>query len=235
MTVRRGPRSTARLLRPGCPGRGGALPEDDSEFDIDEFIASSGQPLKDSRPALAVRELVERAVSRPAGIDAALGRAKSWRMRTIYSSDDPTILGLVRPPRVVRFPHDHGMRAADGSHDPSPHLGPVPGVVGRVDQHGDPGVAGHIAGPLALGNVLTRSTLPVCVHPGQQGLRLAVGRAGPEGNPTRSIDRSQRPRLSQPGAGGTEPPPVLWCQIATIPALSHHRTMGWGIGRWVGG
>jgi predicted metal-dependent enzyme (double-stranded beta helix superfamily) len=83
-------------------------------FDLDEFIADCTDALREAQPALAVRELVERAVSRPSEIDAVLGEADRWTLRTLYAADDLTILQFVWPPHVVLFPHDHQMWAANG-------------------------------------------------------------------------------------------------------------------------
>jgi len=83
-------------------------------FDLEAFVASARAALRETQPALAVRELVERAVSRPSDLDAALGEADRWGMRTLHASADLTILQLVWPPHVVLFPHDHRMWAANG-------------------------------------------------------------------------------------------------------------------------
>jgi predicted metal-dependent enzyme (double-stranded beta helix superfamily) len=83
-------------------------------FDVDELIASCAAAQGEPQPGLAVREILERLVSRPADIDAALGSATSGGMRSLYTSPDLTILHIVWPPGVVLFPHDHRMWAANG-------------------------------------------------------------------------------------------------------------------------
>jgi predicted metal-dependent enzyme (double-stranded beta helix superfamily) len=83
-------------------------------FDLDEFVESCTAALTEAQPALAVKELVARAVSRPSEIDAVLGPADGWGLRTLYAADDLTILQIVWSPRVVLFPHDHQMWAANG-------------------------------------------------------------------------------------------------------------------------
>ena len=67
-------------------------------FDIDEFIAQCTTARQEAQPQLAVKEVVERALSRPSEIDAALGEPDSWAMRTIHHTDDLTILQFVWPP-----------------------------------------------------------------------------------------------------------------------------------------
>jgi predicted metal-dependent enzyme (double-stranded beta helix superfamily) len=83
-------------------------------FDIEEFVAQCHAALQETQPSLAVKELVERAVSDPAAIDAALGQANAGGLRCLHRSSDLTVLQLVWPPHVVLFPHDHGMWAANG-------------------------------------------------------------------------------------------------------------------------
>jgi predicted metal-dependent enzyme (double-stranded beta helix superfamily) len=83
-------------------------------FEIDEFVAQCHAALAESQPSLAVKEVVERAVSDPASIDATLGQANAGGLRCLHRSPDLTVLQLVWPPHVVLFPHDHGMWAANG-------------------------------------------------------------------------------------------------------------------------
>jgi predicted metal-dependent enzyme (double-stranded beta helix superfamily) len=83
-------------------------------FDIDEFVAECEAALSERRPALAVKELVERAVARPDQIDAALGTAARGGFRCLHRSDTMTVLQFVWPPGVELFPHDHRMWAANG-------------------------------------------------------------------------------------------------------------------------
>jgi predicted metal-dependent enzyme (double-stranded beta helix superfamily) len=83
-------------------------------FDVDDFVADCRTALSEAQPVLAVKEIVERAVSDPAAVDDALGTASSGGFRTLHSSDDLTVLQFVWPPKVVLFPHDHRMWAANG-------------------------------------------------------------------------------------------------------------------------
>ncbi|MCU1452817.1 MAG: hypothetical protein JWN46_963 [Acidimicrobiales bacterium] len=83
-------------------------------FAVDEFVAECRSALAESHPSLAVKELVERAVSDPGAIDAALGRPQAGDLRCLYQSLDLTVVQLVWPPHVQLFPHDHRMWAASG-------------------------------------------------------------------------------------------------------------------------
>ncbi|MCU1352147.1 MAG: hypothetical protein JWM05_1356 [Acidimicrobiales bacterium] len=83
-------------------------------FDVDEFVAQCRAALAETQPALAVKELVDRAVSDPGAIDAAIGPATAGGLRCLHQSADLTVMQLVWPPRVSLFPHDHRMWAANG-------------------------------------------------------------------------------------------------------------------------
>ncbi len=83
-------------------------------FAVDEFVAECREALEETQPTLAVREVVERAVSDPAAIDAALGPARTGDLRCLHRSAELTVLQIVWPPRVALFPHDHRMWAVNG-------------------------------------------------------------------------------------------------------------------------
>jgi predicted metal-dependent enzyme (double-stranded beta helix superfamily) len=83
-------------------------------FDVEAFVADCRAALAESQPALAVKELVERAVSSPSQIDAALGTANEGGLRCLLHAQDLTVLQFVWPPNVELFPHDHRMWAANG-------------------------------------------------------------------------------------------------------------------------
>jgi predicted metal-dependent enzyme (double-stranded beta helix superfamily) len=83
-------------------------------FDVATFVADCEAMLAEPQPALAIKELVERAVARPDDIDAALGLPRKGGFRTLHRSADFTVLQFVWPPGVQLFPHDHRMWAANG-------------------------------------------------------------------------------------------------------------------------
>lgn len=83
-------------------------------FDIDEFVALCHSALGESQAPLAVKELLERAVSQPASIDAALGEPRHGGLRCLHRSPELTVLHIVWPPHVELFPHDHRLWAANG-------------------------------------------------------------------------------------------------------------------------
>jgi predicted metal-dependent enzyme (double-stranded beta helix superfamily) len=83
-------------------------------MDLDAFVGDCYGALTETQPALAVKELVERAVSRPDEIDAALGEASTGGFHTLHHSPQLTVLQFIWPPGVQLFPHDHQMWAAIG-------------------------------------------------------------------------------------------------------------------------
>jgi predicted metal-dependent enzyme (double-stranded beta helix superfamily) len=90
-------------------------------FDLDSFVDACRTALRDDRPQLAVKELVERAVAEPRALDQALGTPGRGGMVGIHRSPELTILQFVWPPRVRLFPHDHRMWAAIGIYNGREH------------------------------------------------------------------------------------------------------------------
>jgi predicted metal-dependent enzyme (double-stranded beta helix superfamily) len=68
--------------------------------------------LRESRPQLAVRDLLERTIAQPNDIEAALGSDAG--LGPLHSSPELTVLHVVWPPSMALFPHDHRVWAAIG-------------------------------------------------------------------------------------------------------------------------
>lgn len=85
-------------------------------FDKDEFISECLAAVRSGdRPQKAVNELVERAVSNPAAIEAEVRPLTESPMLTVWHrSDELTALHIVWPPDVDLFAHDHNMWAVIG-------------------------------------------------------------------------------------------------------------------------
>ena len=86
-------------------------------FNIDQLIADCLDALgKEGRGGgAAVKEVVDRAVSDPNAIEAAIGSpADAPVFTTWFNTDELTLLHVVWPPGVDLFPHDHKMWAAIG-------------------------------------------------------------------------------------------------------------------------
>ncbi len=76
---------------------------------ISDCIEASGAP----QPQLAVAELLERAMSRPAALRAALVPERA-ELTPLYRSDVLTVVHVVWAPSMKLPPHDHRMWAAIG-------------------------------------------------------------------------------------------------------------------------
>ncbi len=85
-------------------------------FDKDDFITDCLTAVRDNDLGhLAVKEIVERAVSQPTAIDTAVrDRAESPMMTVWHTSEELTALHVVWPPGVDLFAHDHNMWAVIG-------------------------------------------------------------------------------------------------------------------------
>lgn len=83
-------------------------------FDKERFVEECRVALKESDGHAAIRELVARAVSDPAGVMRGLGEPQRSGVNTLYRADDLTILNLCWGPGMAFKPHDHRMWAVIG-------------------------------------------------------------------------------------------------------------------------
>ena len=83
-------------------------------FDREAFIQECRGALAEDAPQLAVREVVQRAVSFPAAVEEEFGVAEGWRIDVLDNDDDLTVLHFVWPPKVDLFPHEHKMWSTVG-------------------------------------------------------------------------------------------------------------------------
>src|SRR5262249_441428 len=102
-------------------------------------------------------------------------------------------------------------------------LGPVPRIVVGVDEHRDPGVPADVPGPLALRLGVHQDVLTIGVHPGQQGLRLAIRHQGHHRGQVLSFagqpdDVRIKWHEDLPSAGRWPFPPVQWPKTGIITA-----------------
>jgi predicted metal-dependent enzyme (double-stranded beta helix superfamily) len=82
-------------------------------LDIDQLIDDCRGALADPSPHLAVKEVVARAMARPAEVEAALPATRA-ELTAIHRSQELTILKVVWAPEMLIPPHDHRMWAAIG-------------------------------------------------------------------------------------------------------------------------
>jgi len=83
-------------------------------FSKERFIEECRAALKETNAQAAIRELVEKAVSDPAGLMRAIGEPEKGGVDSLYRSADLTILNLCWGPQMVFKPHDHRMWAVIG-------------------------------------------------------------------------------------------------------------------------
>lgn len=87
----------------------------DMSFSIDQFVADCVGAMGDGHDGLAVRDVVERAVSDPAMMESALGDpADQPLFSTWHRSSELTVLNIIWPPEVDLWPHDHLIWAVIG-------------------------------------------------------------------------------------------------------------------------
>lgn len=83
-------------------------------FDVDEFVAGCYGALKEHSPQAAMKELMERTMSRPDEVEAALGTPSMGELATIHRSPELTVLKVIWTPGMSIYPHDHRMWAVIG-------------------------------------------------------------------------------------------------------------------------
>jgi predicted metal-dependent enzyme (double-stranded beta helix superfamily) len=83
-------------------------------FDLDQFIADCRAAVSADPSHKFVREVVERAVSDPAGVLKGVGAPRFAGVERIYHGPDLTILNVVWGPMMTIMPHEHRMWAVIG-------------------------------------------------------------------------------------------------------------------------
>jgi predicted metal-dependent enzyme (double-stranded beta helix superfamily) len=83
-------------------------------LNIDHFIDECRAALSQPSPELVIKEIVERAVADPAGVEAALGAPREGTIATLHHDRELTILNVVWTPGMAIYPHDHRMWALIG-------------------------------------------------------------------------------------------------------------------------
>src|SRR4051812_13763294 len=83
-------------------------------FDLDRFCEDCRAALGADPTHKSMREVVERAVSDPAAVLAALGEPSRSVVQKLYHAPDLTILNVVWAPYMTIRPHNHLMWAVIG-------------------------------------------------------------------------------------------------------------------------
>ena len=84
-----------------------------SAFDLDDFLADCRASLEESDPRRAIREVVQRAMTRPDAVGDAL-RPQQGGFTLLLHEPDLTVLHVVWAPGMRIYPHDHRMWATIG-------------------------------------------------------------------------------------------------------------------------
>lgn len=82
-------------------------------FDVDELVGACRGAVGEGQPALAVRDVLRRALERPAAVGDVL-RPALGGISLLHRSPDLTVLHAVWAPGMELFPHDHRMWAVIG-------------------------------------------------------------------------------------------------------------------------
>jgi len=83
-------------------------------FDLDRFAEDCRAALAADPSHKAVREVVARAVSDPAGVITGIGEPRRAEVQKLYHAPDLTILNVVWGPGMTIMPHNHLMWAVIG-------------------------------------------------------------------------------------------------------------------------
>ena len=84
-----------------------------SAFDLDELLADCRAGLEESDPRRAIREVVQRAMTRPDAVGDAL-QPQQGGFTLLLHEPDLTVLHVVWAPGMRIYPHDHRMWATIG-------------------------------------------------------------------------------------------------------------------------
>jgi predicted metal-dependent enzyme (double-stranded beta helix superfamily) len=83
-------------------------------FDLDRFITDCRAALAESSPELAIKAVLERAVSEPSAVEGVLGTPTEGGASRLHHSPELTILNVIWTPGMAIYPHDHRMWAVIG-------------------------------------------------------------------------------------------------------------------------
>jgi predicted metal-dependent enzyme (double-stranded beta helix superfamily) len=83
-------------------------------FEVEQLILDCRAALAGNEPQEHVREIVARAVCRPAALLDALGEPQRAGLHELYRSSELTIVNVVWAPMMAIPPHDHAMWAVIG-------------------------------------------------------------------------------------------------------------------------
>lgn len=80
-------------------------------FDVEQLVAECRDAIVETEPRTAIRQVLERAVTRPEAVAQALDPTEGG-LSLLHVSPELTVLHVVWAPGMRLFPHDHRMWAA---------------------------------------------------------------------------------------------------------------------------
>ena len=83
-------------------------------FDVQRVVEQCQGALQETDAPAAVREILERTVSKPAEVLVGLGEPKRATVQKIHVADDLTIINVIWGPHMTIMPHNHKMTAIIG-------------------------------------------------------------------------------------------------------------------------
>jgi predicted metal-dependent enzyme (double-stranded beta helix superfamily) len=83
-------------------------------LDLDGFISNCRSALTRPSPELAIKEILERVISSPSEVEAALGTPREGQVVTLHHDPALTILNVVWTPGMEVLPHNHRIWALIG-------------------------------------------------------------------------------------------------------------------------
>jgi predicted metal-dependent enzyme (double-stranded beta helix superfamily) len=83
-------------------------------FQLETFVDDCHRALAEATPQLAIREVLDRALSQPEEVVRALGEPNAAAITPLHHSPELTILNVVWAPRMSIYPHNHQMWALIG-------------------------------------------------------------------------------------------------------------------------
>jgi predicted metal-dependent enzyme (double-stranded beta helix superfamily) len=83
-------------------------------FDVQRFTEQCQAALKESDPAKAIRETVERTVSAPSEVLKGMGEPQRATVQRLHVADDLTIINVIWGPHMTIMPHNHKIPAIIG-------------------------------------------------------------------------------------------------------------------------
>jgi predicted metal-dependent enzyme (double-stranded beta helix superfamily) len=82
-------------------------------FDVDSFVATCHEALREPDPRRAVREVLAETLENREQVATALGR-ESGGLEILHNSPDLTVINIIWAPHMTIYPHDHRMWAVIG-------------------------------------------------------------------------------------------------------------------------